>query len=76
MRHPVVMAEAVLRAPPDVCADARIRFEEIALGLDAVPESSAFRALLGISSLCLVVQGWSFFYSFEGATLRVTHARR
>jgi hypothetical protein len=73
--HRVIISEQVLRAAPRyVCAEARIRFEEIAEGLKDVPEDSVFWRSVGVSRLCLVLHGWSFFYTFEGGALRVTDA--
>jgi hypothetical protein len=62
-------------APKPVCAEARIRFEEIAQGLQGIPQDSPFWASVRVSRLCLVVRGWSFYYSLEGETLRVTEVR-
>ncbi len=73
MVHRVIVAEPVLEAAPRyVCAEARIRFEEIADGLKDLPADSVFWTSLAVSRLCLVLHGWSFFYSFEPGTLRVT----
>ena len=72
MRRRVIISEPVLKAAPRyVCAEARIRFEEIAEGLKDVPAGSVFWQSLAVSRLCLVLHGWSFFYEFEGDALRV-----
>jgi hypothetical protein len=62
-------------APKAVCAEARSRFEEIAVALQGLPTDSPFWASVGVSQLCLIVRGWSFFYVVDGETLRVTEAR-
>ena len=72
MRRRVIISESVLKAAPRyVCAEARIRFEEIAEGLKDVPAGSVLWDSLAVSRLCLVLHGWSFFYGFEDDTLRV-----
>jgi hypothetical protein len=71
--HRVIIAERVLEAAPRyVCAEARIRFEEIADGVKDLPADSVFWESLAVSRLCLVLRGWSFFYTLERGTLRVT----
>ncbi len=71
--HRVIIAEPVLEAAPRyVCAEARIRFEDIAHALKDLPADSIFWKSLAVSRLCLVLHGWSFFYTFERGTLRVT----
>jgi hypothetical protein len=68
-----VIVEPVLQsAPKYVREEARIRFEEIAEGVKDIPEDSAFWTSVRVSRLCLVVHGWSFFYTFENGVLRVT----
>jgi hypothetical protein len=62
-------------APKAVCAEARLRFEEIAVALQELPIDSPFWASVGISRLCLIVRGWCFFYAIDDETLRVTEAR-
>jgi len=75
LRHRVVISEPVLQAAPEyVRAEARVRFEEIAEAMKDVPESSAFWESVSTSRLCLLVHGWTFFYTFERGTLRVTDA--
>ena len=77
MRHQVIISEAVLKATPRyVCAEARIRFEEIAEGLNHIPADSAFWDSVAVSRLCLVLHGWSFFYTFRDGTMRVTDVRK
>lgn len=69
----VVILESVLEAAPKyVLEEARIRFEEIAEGVKDIPEDSAFWTSVRVSRLCLVVHGWSFFYTFEEGILSVT----
>ena len=77
MIHRVVILEPVLEATPVyVRQEARLRFEEIAEGVQNIPPESAFWASVKVSRLCLVVHGWSFFYTFEGDTLRVEEVRK
>jgi hypothetical protein len=61
--------------PVYILQEARLRFEEIAEGLEGIPQESAFWASVRVSRLCLVVRGWSFFYTLDGETLRVTEVR-
>jgi hypothetical protein len=69
----VVIAEPVLqRAPKYVLEEARIRFEELAESVNGIPEDSAFWASVRVSRLCLVVHGWSFFYTLENGILGVS----
>ena len=76
MGHRVIMVHPALRAAPKaVRKEARERFEEIAEGLQGIPPDSAFWASVRVSRLCLVVRGWSFFYTLEDETLRVTEVR-
>ncbi|MFL5393586.1 MAG: hypothetical protein ACJ79W_13795 [Myxococcales bacterium] len=76
MAHRVVMKPVNLgEAPTAVCAEARVRFEEIAAALKGIPEDSPFWASARVSRLRLVVRGWSFFYAVDGDTLLVTEAR-
>lgn len=70
------MIEPALRiAPANVRQEASRRFEEIAAGLDGIPEDSVFWASVKVSQLCLVVHGWSFLYTLDSETLRVTEVR-
>jgi hypothetical protein len=62
-------------APKAVCAEARSRFEEIAVTLQGLPAESPFWESVGASQLCLIVRGWRFFYSVDAETLRVTEVR-
>lgn len=62
-------------APQSIREEARLRFQEIAEGLEGIPAESAFWASVRISELCLSVQGWSFSYSVDDETLRVTGVR-
>jgi hypothetical protein len=76
MSHRVIMVDPALAAAPKaVREEARRRFEEIAEGVGGIPADSAFWASVKVSRLCLVVSGWSFFYTLEGETLRVTELR-
>ena len=76
MGHRVIMVDPALRAAPKaVREEARERFEEIAEGLQGIPADSVFWESVRVSRLCLVVHGWSFYYSLEEETLRVTEVR-
>jgi hypothetical protein len=71
------MIEPALKAAPaNVRDEAQLRFEEIAQGLEDIPAESAFWESARVSRLCLVVRGWSFFYTLDAQTLRVTDLRR
>ncbi len=77
MSHRVIMVDPALAAAPGaVREEARRRFEEIAEGLSGIPLESPFWASTRVSRLCLVVEGWSFFYTLDDETLRVTELRR
>jgi hypothetical protein len=77
MSHRVIMVEpAVAPVPEEVRERARQRFQEIAEGLDGIPPDSPFWASVQVSRLCLVVSGWTFFYTLDEETLRVTEVRR
>jgi hypothetical protein len=77
MSHHLIMVDpALAQAPAAVRDEARLRFEEIAEGLSGIPADSAFWASVQVSRLCLVVGGWSFFYTLDGETLRVTEVRQ
>jgi hypothetical protein len=70
------MAEPVLeRAPVYVRQEARIRLEQLVDALKQIPADSVFWASARASRLCLVVHGWSFYYTLERGTLRVTEVR-
>ena len=67
----VVMSKPVLEAAPEyVKQEARLRFEEIAEGLEGIPPDSSFWASVRVSRLCLV------FYTLDAETLRVTEVRK
>jgi hypothetical protein len=66
----------VADAPPAVCDEARLRFEEVAAGLQGIPPDSPFWTSVQISRLCLMVRGWAFFYIVDDETLRVTSVRQ
>jgi hypothetical protein len=77
MSHQVIMVDPALApAPEAVRKEARLRFGEIAEGLAGIPADSPFWASVQVSRLCLVVSGWSFFYTLDEETLRVTEVRR
>jgi hypothetical protein len=77
LTHRVIMVEPALRsAPAKVRNEAQLRFQEIAEGLDGIPPDNIFWVSAEASHLCLVVRGWSFFYTLDGETLRVTEVRR
>jgi hypothetical protein len=70
------MVQPALRgAPKEVREEARARFEEIAEGLEGIPADSVFWESVRVSRLCLVVYGWSFYYTLDDETLRVTEVR-
>jgi hypothetical protein len=73
-RH-IEFSPAALAAPEDVREEARTRLKEIAAGLEGIPETSPFWDSVRISRLCLVVRGWSFFYTIQDGTLLVAEAR-
>jgi hypothetical protein len=76
LTHRVIIAEDVVESTPVyVRQEARLRFEEIAEGLEGIPRESVFWASVRVSRLCLVVCGWSFFYTLDGETLRVMEVR-
>jgi hypothetical protein len=77
MTHRVIMDQRVLRAAPEyVRQEARLRFEEIAEGVEGIAEDSAFWKSARVSRLCLVVGEWSFYYTLDNETLRVTDVVR
>ncbi len=77
MAYRVVMLEPVMEATPVyIRQEARLRFEEIADGVQNIPPDSAFWASVRVSRLRLVVRGWAFFYTFDGETLRVEEVRK
>src|SRR5205823_14332582 len=62
MAYRVVMLEPVMEATPVyIRQEARLRFEEIAEGVENIPQDSAFWESVRVSRLCLVVRGWAFF---------------
>ena len=77
MTHRVIMVRPALKsAPADIYEEAAARFEEIAEGLKGIAPESAFWASVRVSRLCLVVRGWTFFYTLDDETLRVTDVLR
>jgi len=73
----VVMPAVLMKAPDAVCAEARLRFEEITLALEEVPSESPLWTSVRVIRLCLDVRGWCFVYEIDAETLRVTgvHAK-
>ena len=69
------MSANVTDAPEIIRVEARIRFQEIAEGLQGIPPDSPFWASVAISRLCLIVHGWCFYYAIDDKTLRVTTIR-
>src|SRR5207248_8227258 len=65
----VVMPAVLLKAPDAVCAEARLRLEEITLALEEIPSESPLWASVRVSRLCVVVRGWFFFYEIGPETL-------
>jgi hypothetical protein len=61
--------------PVDVAEEARARFDEIAAGVEGIADDNPFWASASVSRLCLMVRGWSFFYTLDAGTLRVTEVR-
>jgi len=77
LAHRVIMVEPVIeRTPVYVRQEARLRFEEIAEGMENIPKDSVFWVSVRVSRLCLVVHGWSFFYTIDGESLRVIEVRK
>jgi hypothetical protein len=71
-RHLIDFKVAAVRAAPaDVREEARACFEEIAEGLAGIPQNHVFWDSVRGTRLCLVVRGWSFFYSVHRETLRI-----
>jgi len=56
--------------PVYVRQEARLRLEEISEGMEGIPPDSAFWASIRVSRLCVVVRGWSFFYTCDGGSAR------
>ena len=71
----IEFAQAIDAAPYDVRHDLRAQMEELADELEQVPSDNPFWDSMRVSRLCLVVRGWSFYYTFDGETLRVTDVR-
>ena len=70
------MVQPALKAAPKAIRDeAQLRFEEIAAGLQGISADSAFWSSVSVSRLCLVVRGWSFYYTLDDETLRVIEVR-
>ena len=77
MSRRVIMVDPALRAAPEAVREkARRRFKEIADSLAGIPADSPFWASVSVSRLRLVVEGWSFFYTLDEETLRVTELRK
>jgi len=74
-RRIIEFASVALVAPSEIYEEARARFEEIAEGLEGIPPVSVFWESVRVSRLCLVVRGWSYYYTIDVLTLRVTEVR-
>lgn len=74
-RRVIMVQPAVEAAPAEIRAEAKVRFDEIAAGVEGISQDSPFWASARVSRLCLDVRGWSFFYTLEDGTLRVTEVR-
>jgi hypothetical protein len=74
-RRIIEFAPVALVAPSEIYEEARARFAEIAVGLEGIPQVSVFWESVRVSRLCLVVRSWSFYYTIDGLTLRVTEVR-
>jgi hypothetical protein len=74
-RRVIMLDPALAAAPQRIRDEARLRIQEIAEGLDGIPEESAFWESVRVSRLCLSVHGWLFFYTVDAQTLHVTDAR-
>jgi len=76
MGRRVIIDDQVVEATPVyVRQEARLRLEEISEGMEGIPPDSAFWASIRVSRLCVVVRGWSFFYTCDAERLRVTEVR-
>lgn len=74
-RWVIELSEGVVRAAPaGVLREAEERLQRLADSLTGIPAGSPFWASLAVSRLCLVVEGWSFYYSFDGKVLTVSEA--
>jgi hypothetical protein len=77
LTHRVIMVEPGLRSAPQKIRDeAQRRFQEIAEGLAGIPADNVFWLSVKVSRLCMVVGGWSFFYTVDDETLRVIDVRK
>jgi hypothetical protein len=70
-RHIVDFTAPAGAAPADVREKARARFQEVADELAGIPPDSVFWNSVRDTQLCLVVRGWSFFYSVDEETLSI-----
>jgi hypothetical protein len=75
-RRVIMVEPAIEAAPAEIRAEAKARFDEIAEGVEGIAEDNPFWASVTVSRLCLNVRGWSFFYTLDDGTLRVTDVRR
>jgi hypothetical protein len=74
-RWVIEFSERAARAlPADVRREAEKRLRRLADSLTGIPAQSPFWESLAVSRLCLVVEGWSLFYSFDGKVLTVGEA--
>ena len=74
-RRVIIDDQVVEAAPVYVRQEARLRLEEISEGMEGILPDSAFWASIRVSRLCVVVRGWSFFYTCDAKRLRVTEVR-
>jgi hypothetical protein len=76
VRRILLDRRAATAVPDPVREEAQRRLEEIAEGLQRIPPESPFWESVRVSRLCLVVRGYSFYYTLDEDTLRVTDVRR
>ncbi len=76
VRQLIDLAVAERAAPARVREEARACFEEIADGLAGIPQDHVFWDSVRGNQLCLLVRGWSFFYTVDGDTLRIVEVCR
>ena len=72
----IEFSSAVTGVPAAIQARAEGQLREICEALQAVPRASPFWSSLDQSRLCLVVDGWSFFYEVDGRSLLVTQVAK
>ena len=75
--HRVIMVRPALgEVPSGIYKEAAARFREIAEGVEGIGPESPFWASVRVSRLILEVRGWSFIYTLDDETLRVTEAHK